>query len=340
MILRRAAFICVAFATSTSACLVQSEPGPKGDPGASGDQGPQGLKGDPGTPGVPDSEALAALQQKVDQLQLKLDALEKSTTAPECPIGYLRDVSVNKYVVCLRATDEVVRVGVGGSSFWIDRYEASIWTTSDGPMTGQQKFTTLDDSSVSFPKGGQISMPLFAVSVPNVIPATRVTWFQAQEACAASDEWLRAARGTFDPGANTGAVPGNTKCNTDGAVTRLTGQAVGATASNSCISDWGVQDMTGNVREWTAEWIVSVGDSTAGANTTWSDPSYGNDGIWNIGSLTCNLGFCSEILPLPSAGMRGGSSNIGELAGIFAFDLGYAPSAWSNHVGFRCELSR
>lgn len=169
---------------------------------------------------------------------------------PDCPGGYTKDPGpaapfLPASIVCQKGADEVVKVGTGASAFWIDRYEASVW---DGPVAGTQKFAGVDDSGPStFSKNGQVVTPYYARSVPGVVAATRITWFQAVEVCAASgkrlpngEEWLRAARGTADPTTeNDGTAAGNNRCNTKASGPRNTGHGLGATQVTSCVSDWG-----------------------------------------------------------------------------------------------------
>ena len=78
--------------------------------------------------------------------------------------------SPNGQFLATGGSDQVVKVGMGASAFWIDRYEASVWTTTDGPANGAQKFADGDDSSASFPKNGQVLTPLYALSVTDVVP--------------------------------------------------------------------------------------------------------------------------------------------------------------------------
>ncbi|MEO7328525.1 MAG: SUMF1/EgtB/PvdO family nonheme iron enzyme [Minicystis sp.] len=267
---------------------------------------------------------------------------------PDCPAGYTKTGLAAPFLLqstlCVKGADEVVKVGTGASAFWIDRHEASVWTTADGPPNAAQKFGIGDDSTINFPKNGQILAPLYALSVAGVPPSGRLTWFQANEACSASgkrlphgDEWLKAARGTNDPGANTGTNVGNAKCHTQGNTSRQTGAGLGATQPTSCVSDWGAQDMIGDLWEWTADWHAGVGD-TAGSYSNWP-AEYGDD-------LTANI-VSSAVYPptgkmfgIPVAAFRGGSFNDMTGAGTFALHLNHAPSSYAAPIGFRCLLPR
>jgi formylglycine-generating enzyme required for sulfatase activity len=179
-------------------------------------------------------------------------------------------------------------------------------------------------NALNFPETGNWTAPLYAVSIPGVLPSACLTWFQAEQACALSDkrlltnqEWQRAAAGTVDPGANDGLI--NTMCNTNAAGPRNTGLA-GATpgGADSCISNWRVQDMIGNVWEWVGDW----GDRANMGCTDWTTSA----GIAG-GDLSCVGGDGSSApARLPGALIRGGGWSDGVGAGVFAVN-GIGPSS-------------
>jgi len=109
-----------------------------------------------------------ALETRLASMETRLSALESAPLRP-CPNG-------------------MMTVG----SFCIDRYEASVWSTTACDGTGTQYGATdTDDYPVAtFPDNGNFATPLYACSIPGVAPSRGLTWFQAQQACAASAKHL------------------------------------------------------------------------------------------------------------------------------------------------------
>jgi formylglycine-generating enzyme required for sulfatase activity len=223
----------------------------------------------------------------------------------------------------------------------IDKFEASIWRipADNGALlrkvrSGNVKLADLatggasqlgaakldgcgDDYGAGFPSSGNWTDPVYAVSVPGVLPSTCVTWFQAEQACALSEkrlptnqEWQRAAAGTPDPQFDDGT----TTCNqgfTFGPV--LTGSRPG------CVSSWGVYDMVGNVAEMVGDW----------------DEQATSCGSWLFGDTYCSGGPGDAAGPGSPA--RGGYWDFGfPNGGVFHYNASISPAAaYSNH-GFRC----
>jgi Sulfatase-modifying factor enzyme 1 len=291
----------------------------------------------------------------------------------DCPAGYSRKTDAD-FVVCVKRRsdgsvyDEVVKVGTGGSAFWIDRYEASVWQNEDA--TGVEYFTSGEGFPDEFPRNGQWRrtaggrFPVFARSLTNaeraptlsVTPAVYITWFQAQAACRFSgkvlptrEQWLAAASGTVDPGDD----PGNAgRCRTGNGAG---GVSVGGTRApglgTRCRSSWGAEDMIGSAWD---EWFVGVADTSltynnqpappdAGAVDPWLDrAAYNDDRTTNVqSSVGTRPGGNNQVLRgMPAAALRGGDFSNGTRSGIFTMDLNVGPSFWALNIGFRCVISR
>lgn len=258
---------------------------------------------------------------------------------PDCPLGYQRDTTATSFVLCRQGVDEVVRVGAKSTAFWVDRYEASVWEFADG--TGAQYGDGF--AEYPFPVTGQVGADTtkgFAFSKANVLPSTKLTWFQADVACRQSGkrlptsaEWGMAARGTSDPGNSMGE---DGKCRNAGGM-RATG--LGA----SCASLWGAQDLVGNASELVSDWLaappVSPTDPNNGVpgSANWG-AGFGNDHTTNLRSVA-SVGT-TWVQGVPAAVVRGGGHWEGEGAGLFNLNLSLSPGATLAGVGFRCVIPR
>jgi formylglycine-generating enzyme required for sulfatase activity len=273
---------------------------------------------------------------------------DQSGVGNDCPAGYTRDTTVTTWTVCARTvtlggmalSDEVVKVGTGGSAFWVDRYEASVYRVSTGTQLGTASptGTPADDiDSSGLTRSGQRpsgDSPVRALSRPG-FPTGNITWFQANEACAASgkqlptgSQWLRAASGTND----------GPTCNTS-----TTGPRAAADG-NGCVSASGAHDMIGNLREWTDEWFAGLNtDVNSDPVRNWvnvSRANYAADATFNVTSYSYP-GFPAPNSPgLPAAALRGGGWNDEDRAGVFSLYLAFAPSYWNTTLGFRCVVPR
>jgi formylglycine-generating enzyme required for sulfatase activity len=243
--------------------------------------------------------------------------------------------------VTLKCTPDAVQVG----PTCVDKYEESVWqvpatnlvllkkiragkvTLADLTGGGATQVSLAPECTPSFPatfpSTGNWTAPLYAVSVPGVIPTACATWFQAEQACALSgkrlltnQEWQRAAAGTPDPGTDDGS----TQCNIS-----ATGAPSNTGARSACVSKWGAFDMVGNVVEWVAEW----GDQAANCSN-WS-AAFGND-------QTCVGGPAPSASSIPGGVLRGGSCYDGANAGVFAI-FAVDPPYFAHDgggFGFRC----
>jgi len=187
----------------------------------------------------------------------------------------------------------------------VDRYEASLWEIPDARVDlirkvidGTATLTDLTGPGVrqvgfpgapfghaavpgSFLPGGAYTTPIYAASIPGVLPSTLVSAYQAWAACGysgkrllTSAEWSAAAAGTPAGNRHDGA----NDCNTGAGI--LPANAPVKTGSRSrCVSSAGAFDMVGNVSEWTMDGYGTTryrggaweaGDE-AGISFTWLD---------------------------------------------------------------------
>jgi formylglycine-generating enzyme required for sulfatase activity len=204
----------------------------------------------------------------------------------------------------------------------------------------------------TFPDTGNWTEPVYAVSIPGVLPTSCITWFQAEQACrlagkrlVTNQEWQAAAAGTPDPG---DADDGTTTCNTNTEAPSLAGGRA------SCASSWGTYDMVGNIWEWVGTWL----DLATGTTCANWDAAFGDD-ITCVGpngseptptpappqarrSQTPRVASAraADIFPLnpqfPGALIRGGNFAAGSRNGVFAIYAGAPPHNRSRSTGFRC----
>jgi formylglycine-generating enzyme required for sulfatase activity len=174
----------------------------------------------------------------------------------------------------------------------------------------------------SFPKDGNWTAFVYAASVAGVLPASSITWFQAEQACRlvgkrlpSNQEWQAAAAGTVDPAG--GVDDGATECNVSTATV-----PVNTGSRSSCVSKWGAFDMVGNVWERVADW-GTLSTMCPG----WG--SFSDDRMCLSGASTTET--------VPGVPIRGGDWNDGTSAGVFAIGSNNAPpSDDDNDIGFRC----
>jgi len=253
----------------------------------------------------------------------------------------------------------------------VDKYEGSVWrlpagqkgvlgklragkaTLADFQEAGATQLCSVppgNDTCSSctfgptFPDNGNWTEPVYAASIPGVLPTTCLTWFQAEQACRlagkrliTNQEWQAAAAGTPDPGADD---DGTTTCDTNTEAPALAG------ARSACVSSWGTYDMVGNVWEWVGGW----GDLSTQC-TSW-DAAFGED----MSCVGPNVpppsmlvgppapvvlgGSKADIFPIdphfPGAVIRGGNFAAGTRNGVFAIYAGVPPHNRSRSTGFRC----
>ena len=170
--------------------------------------------------------SISAVDASLTALDSRVDALEAGPLRP-CPA-------------------DMVTVG----NFCIDRYEATVFAAAS--CTGTRYGASSYDYPAGFSPNGNVTTTLYACSVPGVVPSASISWFQAQQACAASgkrlcsnDEWQAAAAGTPDDTASCNLDTAGTVGNTD--------------ARPACVSRFGALNMVGNLWEWVTAWVSATG---------------------------------------------------------------------------------
>ena len=215
----------------------------------------------------------------------------------------------------------------------VDKYEASVWETTNAKLVAKIRGGTAtvidllsggavqhgllgDDFGPGCPDTGNGCTNFYAVSIPGVVPARFITWFQAVATArnsgkrlATNAEWQAAALGTPDPGTDNGT----TDCNVQSPLVPV------STGSRSgCISDVGALDMVGNLWEWVADWVPL---STACVTSLFPATA----------DFNCTGG--ADTTTGPAALLRGGAGD-GPLAGVFAI-LERVPTDVEAYIGFR-----
>jgi hypothetical protein len=240
-----------------------------------------------------------------------------------CPVGYEETEEgdgANRVALCDRFGDIVVKVGVGNTSFWMDRYEAMLVNSN----TGTDRETATD-----FVATGRGMQTVEATSRLGVTPETNISWLQANVACRNAGkrlprraEWLMAAQSVTDP---------NPACHVDPA-----NEAPRPTSNTTCSSEDGVMDLFGNVQEYMDEWAVG-----SGSDATVSQP-FGPDldRVFNVSGEVRDGDDSGVRSGLPAVEIRGGAFNIGDAGGLLFGGADRSPLNRSPLTGFRCVIPR
>jgi len=204
---------------------------------------------------------------------------------------------------------------VAAGSVCIDKYEVSVWSS---PTGGTQYGASSDNYPAACTDTGQdceagTAGEIYARSVAGVVPSSRITYFQAQAALAnvgkrlpSNAEWQQAVAGT----------PDSTACN-------VSPGSVASTGANAlCVSNFGANDMVGNLDEWVGDWVPK-----ANACSNWP-AAFGTD-------FTCMGSSAAPTSNFPGALFRGGVFGGNAGAGPFAVHGGLEPSNLGVGIGFR-----
>jgi formylglycine-generating enzyme required for sulfatase activity len=261
----------------------------------------------------PDSAAVGTAC--IDVYEASLWSVPLATTANR---GLVKKILKGTATLADLTAGEAVQIGATVPPFAMTAPPASF------PPNGQ--WTPVADSDPPSPG-------LYAASIPGVLPSTALSWFQADQACAAVGkrlltnlEWQVASASTPDAGA---LDDGATSCATN------TEEPVATGSRSACVSAWGVRDQVGNVGEWVGLWIP------AGPDLPPPTPGFPFVCIpYLAGDLSCFGDDASPPVPVGLA--RGGEtadSFDGALSGVFA--IRNEPLAGvGSRVGFRCARDR
>ncbi|MBM3668208.1 MAG: hypothetical protein FJW90_12215 [Actinobacteria bacterium] len=275
-----------------------------------------------------DSADIASLKNRISKLETQVAQGATAQTAkkkkakrgprgPQGPAGPAGPPGTDATAICQGNGSGDTMVSAG--AVCIDRYEVSVWSSPTGG-------TQYGASSDNYPctdtgqgcKAGTAGA-IYARSVAGVTPSGFITYFQAQQALAnvgkrlpTNGEWQQAVAGT----------PDSTACNIS------TGAVANTGANAGCVSNFGANDMVGNLYEWVADWVPV---STA-------CPGWGAVGTFSSNDQMC-LSGASTIATGPGALIRGGFFGSGSGAGPFAVVGDARPSnsfnSSSGFVGFR-----
>lgn len=287
------------------------------------------------------TEALArvtGVEQRLSALTERVDALEATVADAVTTIEALADDTDTAET----DTDTVPPTGcaegmVGVGEFCIDTWKASVWDNPTCDGTGTMYGAERPDYPATFPESGDWTEPLYACSLPGVVPAGDLTWFQAAQACALSGkslcsnmQWQVAVAGTPS----------------DEAACALSSGAPVATGSYpECVSSWGTWDQVGIRWEWTSDWATGgatwmvEADGDSGRQVPWP-ASYGDGQDYTLNHNGRAMGPGVLQPGLPTAIIRGGDYSTGAEGGSFALSAARGPSHIAPYIGFRCCTAR
>ena len=169
---------------------------------------------------------------------------------------------------------------IDDTTFCIDRFEAAL----TGGATGNPHQGNDDDAQTQTDGSTTAS----ASVLPGALPARELTWYQAAAACANAGkslctraQWERACRGPMELLYPYGDALDDKACN--GFFRRNDPAVMAAGSLATCVSAFGVFDMSGNVDEW----LLDAVERTPGSGEL-SDRAFRGGNInSNVRALTC-----------------------------------------------------
>lgn len=167
-------------------------------------------------------------------------------------IGVTVEISNAKYSVQHSFTLKVfnaLRNMVKQGTYYIDTYESVVSGDPDCATSKEFYGQNADDYPTGFPNSvgygtDEETQPLYACSLPNVLPSRFISWLQAKRACENVGKRLCTRLELQDV---CGQGLDGTQCNWNKKTTVPTGSMA------NCKTASGVFDITGNLHEWTSE---------------------------------------------------------------------------------------
>lgn len=238
--------------------------------------------------------------------------------------------------------DHVVKVG----PWMVDKFENSICSCFGGKTICNEallKFLKYESYQQLISLNGERGVnEVFAVSVPDQIPATGLNWVQASALCLLSHKqiipdhlWLVLARGEYQ------AMNCNVRDQENLFVRWLRPTGGASFSKPPCMSYWGIHDMVGNAWEWTSE--TNLVNSERGGGFGLFIPNrpqsfLGLGVFFHVNGVV--RGLYNEIPPsqgygVTSAILRGGSFN-SDSYGPDVYTLSVSANYKHPEIGFRC----
>jgi len=254
-------------------------------------------------------------------------------TSPQAALHVTGNTILNGVVYGGTACPSDMAYVPGTRPFCIDKYEAHLaagTVSNEACVNGSQ--AEVDASNTT----------AIAGSAPGQVPLVSINWCSAKKACqnagkhlCTNAEWSQACNYR---GSQWGITAEQTTeamaCNTVGSAANLTG------TSSGCVTQEGVYDMIGNVREWVDE--VVTADPTNGLASNYVTGYDFATGLPTSTGVTSSNAYGNDYFAAyDGAGVarafnRGGSGYDGANGGCFALYVFNTPSTVYALQGFRC----